>query len=179
MRFPEYRWSKGLAACALQVASPFVFWHCDAASAWAEHLLEVFHGSGYLCGIDSPAIPDLSPCSGFCQRIAILLTAAEASLCRNGKQRIGQLCQHNPEQIQLIVRQPAGERIGNGCNRSRQFTRIQQNPPHVIICTRAWQVPYGLKCTLVVRPQSRGGFRLYTTNFRFRSQTARNTSCGE
>ncbi len=49
-----------------------------------------------------------------------------ASLRRDRKQRVGKLRENRAEQIQLIVGQPAGDRVGGGGNGGCQFTCIQR-----------------------------------------------------
>ena len=58
-----------------------------------------------------------------------MIAITNTSLCRNGKQGIAQLCQSNAQQIQLILRQPAGKRVGQSGNGSGQFAGIHGAPP--------------------------------------------------
>lgn len=55
------------------------------------------------------------------------VTAADPSLRCNRIQRIGELRQDRTEQIQLILGQSAGKRVGDRGDGSRQFTWIHKN----------------------------------------------------
>ena len=62
--------------------------------------------------------------SGFAEKKSWGTAAADAPLCCDGQQRIPQLCQRNTQQIQLVLIQPAGQRIGQRRDGCGQFTGV-------------------------------------------------------
>ena len=72
------------------------------------------------------------PPACICKREAFLLEAlfvilaANTSLRRDRDQRITELRQRYPKQGQLILAEPTGERVGDGCDRSCQFAGIHK-----------------------------------------------------
>lgn len=52
--------------------------------------------------------------------------AADAPLGGNGQKRVRQLGQHRAQQSQIVIRKPASDGVGEGCDGSRQLTWIHR-----------------------------------------------------
>ena len=61
---------------------------------------------------------------GFAEKKLWGTAAADAPLCCDGQQRIPQLRQRNTQQIQLVLIQSAGQRIGQRRDGCGQFTGV-------------------------------------------------------
>lgn len=62
----------------------------------------------------------------FLLELSFAIAAADASLRRDRDQRIAKLRQRYPQQGQLILAEPTGEGVGDGCDRSCQFAGIHK-----------------------------------------------------